>query len=147
MAQYKVLKDADVLQFEMVENKLLEKPVIKGLALSSDSIQKFELFKANKMYESENLSMEDSEFYLKDNDEDSEAFELKRKANKQYRAKANKGRTVNRDNSDQDLDIHSSRDFWEEIGPKMNNNTKMLDFSNTLVPDALDLDDGDAAGN
>ena len=82
MAQYKVLKDADVLQFEMVENKLLEKPVIKGLALSSDSIQKFELFKANKMYESENLSMEDSEFYLKDNDEDSEAFELKRKANK-----------------------------------------------------------------
>ena len=74
MAQYKVLKDADVLQFEMVENKLLEKPVIKGLALSSDSIQKFELFKANKMYESENLSMEDSEFYLKDNDEDSENY-------------------------------------------------------------------------
>jgi len=73
LAQYKVLKDGDILQFEMVENKLLEKPAIKGLALSSDSIEKFELFKVNKMYESENLSMEDSEFYLNDKDEDSEA--------------------------------------------------------------------------
>ena len=69
MAQYTLISDGDVLQYEMLDNKLLEKPLIKGLALCSDSIEKFELFKENKMYESENLSMEDSEFLLCDNDE------------------------------------------------------------------------------
>ena len=50
-----------MLQFELVENRILDKPAIKGIALGSDSIEKFETFKVHKMYESENLSMEDSE--------------------------------------------------------------------------------------
>jgi len=71
---------------------------------------------------------------------------MNRKNNKPYRAKP-RGRRINRDNSDKDLEIRSSRDFWEEIGPKMNNNAKMLDFSNTLVAVDFPLDDGAPAGN
>ena len=33
------------------------------------------------------------------------------------------------DNSDKDRDIHSSRDYWEDIEPKMNEAAKNLDFS------------------
>ena len=33
------------------------------------------------------------------------------------------------ENSDKDLNIHSSRDYWEEIEPKMNEAAKNLDFS------------------
>ena len=69
MAQRRALRDGDVLQYEMVENKLLERPTVKGLALRSDSIENFELFKVNKMYESENLSIGDSDF-LRDDAED-----------------------------------------------------------------------------
>ena len=58
-----------MLQYELVQNKLLEPPMVKGLALGSDSIEDFELFKVNKMYESENLSIDDSDFLRDDAEE------------------------------------------------------------------------------
>lgn len=33
------------------------------------------------------------------------------------------------DNSDKDFNIHSSRDYWEDIEPKMTDAAKNLDFS------------------
>ena len=47
------MKDGDVLGFELIDKRLTNKPEIKGMALSSDSIEVFEKFKNNLMYESD----------------------------------------------------------------------------------------------
>ena len=39
MAQYKAMMDGDVLGFELIDKRLTSKPEIKGLALSSESIE------------------------------------------------------------------------------------------------------------
>lgn len=39
IAQYKALQDGDTFQFDMIENQLIKKPSLKGLALSSRSIK------------------------------------------------------------------------------------------------------------
>lgn len=53
MAQYKAMKDGDVLGFELIDKRLTSKPEIKGMALSSESIEVLEKFKLNLMYESD----------------------------------------------------------------------------------------------
>ena len=35
-------------------------------------------------------------------------------------------------NSDKDIDVRSSRDYWQEIEPKLNKKAKILDFSATI---------------
>lgn len=58
-------------------------------------------------------------------------------------------RAPDRQNSDKDEDIHSSQDFWEEIGPKMNMNAALLDLSaaaalkTRFINKDSDSDDGD----
>jgi hypothetical protein len=34
-------------------------------------------------------------------------------------------------NSEKDIDIRSSRDYWEEIEPKLNKKAKLFDYSGT----------------
>lgn len=38
-------------------------------------------------------------------------------------------RLEDRDNSEKDNDIHSSLDYWQEIEPRVNSGTEMLDFT------------------
>lgn len=40
-------------------------------------------------------------------------------------------RAEDKDNSEKDRDIHSSLDYWQEIEPRVNTGTQMLDFSGT----------------
>ena len=35
-------------------------------------------------------------------------------------------------NSDKDIDVRSSRDYWQDIEPKLNKKAKILDFSATI---------------
>ena len=42
MAQYKVIKDGDVLAYESIELRMTKKPKVKGIALSSRSITQVE---------------------------------------------------------------------------------------------------------
>ena len=48
--------------------------------------------------------------------------------------KQKRERAKGEENSDKDDDIRSSQDYWEEIGPKMNLNVKMLDKSGVKNP-------------
>jgi len=45
IAKYKAMRDGDVLQFEMIDKRLTSKPSVRGLALSSSSIQQLEKLK------------------------------------------------------------------------------------------------------
>lgn len=47
------MKDGDILQYDLIEKRLTDKPSIKGIALSSRSIEKVEKLKLNEMYESD----------------------------------------------------------------------------------------------
>ena len=42
IAQYKAIRDGDILQYELIDRRLISKPSAKGLALSSSSIEKIE---------------------------------------------------------------------------------------------------------
>ncbi len=55
LAQYKQLRDGDVLGFELIDKRLTSKPSIKGIALSSPSIEEYEKFKVHKMYEGDEI--------------------------------------------------------------------------------------------
>jgi len=62
LAKYRALKDGDVIQYENIDDLYIEnKTAVKGIAFKSDSMEKFEIFKQNKLYESENLSFEHSD--------------------------------------------------------------------------------------
>lgn len=60
IAQHRALADGDILQFDILEKRLISNGSMKGLALRSDSLAVYEKFEDNGYYESENLSMEDS---------------------------------------------------------------------------------------
>ena len=53
MAQYKAMKDGDVLGFELIDKRLTTKPEIKGMATQSESIEQLEKFKRQQLYESD----------------------------------------------------------------------------------------------
>lgn len=55
------MKDGDVLQFDIIENKLSSKAELKGLAFHSQSIEKFQKLRDEHMFESDNLSLEHSQ--------------------------------------------------------------------------------------
>jgi hypothetical protein len=42
IAKYKAMRDGDVLQFELIDKRLTSKPSIRGIALSSSSIEAIE---------------------------------------------------------------------------------------------------------
>ena len=58
MAQWKAVRDADVLQYDLIEMRLTSKPSMKGIALSSSSIEEYEKFRTNKMYEDEEVQID-----------------------------------------------------------------------------------------
>lgn len=138
LAIYRAMCDGDLLQYEFLQNKLLTKPKIKGYALASKSIEEFEALKDQRDFESQNLSLEGS-CDLRRFDESSDEF-LARKVEKQLQKEAKKQIVKNHigrksgENSDKDFNIHSSRDYWEDIEPKMNLATKNLDFSKKMMP-------------
>lgn len=48
------MRDGDVLQFELIDKRLTSKPSVRGIALSSSSIEAIEKLKnQNKFYGSE----------------------------------------------------------------------------------------------
>ena len=58
MAQYKAMRDADVLQYDLIEKRLTTKPSMKGLALSSSSIENYERFRIDQMYEDDQVRVD-----------------------------------------------------------------------------------------
>ena len=50
LAQYKAVRDADVLQYELIDKRLTTKPSMKGLALSCSSIEDYERYRADQMF-------------------------------------------------------------------------------------------------
>ena len=61
IAQFKALQDGDTFQFDMIENQLIKKPSLKGIALSSRSIKQFEKVREDHLLRSGNISLEGSE--------------------------------------------------------------------------------------
>ena len=55
MAKHKAIKDADILQYDLIESRLTSKPSIKGIALSSSSIEEYEKYRANTIYEEDEV--------------------------------------------------------------------------------------------
>ena len=55
VAQSKAIKDADLLQYDLIESRLTSKPSMKGIALSSSSIEEYEKFRVNRMYEEDEV--------------------------------------------------------------------------------------------
>ena len=62
IAQYRALRDGDVLQYNVIEKRLVGKPSLTGLALRSESIERFKRLDELGFYESQNLSIQDSKF-------------------------------------------------------------------------------------
>ena len=62
IAQYRALSDGDVLQYNVIEKRLVGKPSLTGLALRSESIERFKRLDELGFYESQNLSIQDSKF-------------------------------------------------------------------------------------
>jgi hypothetical protein len=56
------LRDGDVLQYNVIEKRLVGKPSLTGLALRSESIERFKRLDELGFYESQNLSIQDSKF-------------------------------------------------------------------------------------
>jgi len=61
-----------------------------------------------------------------------EKFELKEKRFEESLKKKTKIDPNDDINSDKDMDIRSSRDYWQEIEPKLNKKAKIFDFSGTI---------------
>ena len=51
MAQFKAVREGDALLYELIENRITTKPSMKGLALSNSSIEDYEKFRENTLYE------------------------------------------------------------------------------------------------
>jgi len=51
MAQFKAVREGDALLYELIENRIITKPSMKGLALSNSSIEDYEKFRENTLYE------------------------------------------------------------------------------------------------
>ena len=114
----------------------MRRPSLRGLALLSESIEVVERLRDRGLLDSENLSLEGSHH----NDKVDEA---KRNLRKDFYQTRDKPKPVPRTNkqtaySDKDSQIHSSRDFWEDIEPRVNFNLANLDISGTgFQPDYL----------
>lgn len=138
MAQYKTMLDGDVLGYELIDKRLTSKPEIKGLALSSDSIEQLEKFKANMLYESDDGIRVDQDslenMLTQDRDNDEPRRVKKKHHNSQYNLDNDR-----QDDSDKNSAIRSSQNFWEDIEPKMNVNARMLDFSTKFDDPSLDF--------
>ena len=139
-----MLKDGDILTYDNIEERLVGKASLTGLVQSRSSFERFERFKAGGFYSSKQLRVEDSR------ELGSTERERQHEAKHQGRWKvAPAARGLDRQNSDKDDDIHSSQDFWEEIGPKMNMNAALLDLSaaaalkTQFLNKDSDSDDGD----
>ena len=139
VAKYKLLSNKDLNKFANIENKKLPKPQIKGIALSSRSIEELDNAKVKDMFASINLSLEGSQDY-KNWDETSEKYSERMEHKKLLKEEAciTKIRKVayRPDDSEKDNYIRSSLDFWEDIEPNMAKGNKMLDMS---VPPLLAL--------
>jgi len=61
MAKHKAIKDADILQYDLIESRLTSKPSIKGIALSSSSIEEYEKYRANTIYEEDEVRVDNLE--------------------------------------------------------------------------------------
>ena len=66
IAQYRALKDGDVLQYQAIDKRMCERPSLKQLALRSDSIERMDRLKDLGFLDSQNLSMQDSKMYDSD---------------------------------------------------------------------------------
>jgi len=51
MAQFKAVREGDALLYGLIENRIITKPSMKGLALSNSSIEDYEKFRENTLYE------------------------------------------------------------------------------------------------
>lgn len=137
MAQYKAMKDGDVLGFELIEKRITNKPEIKGMALSSESIEVLEKFKQNLMYESDDGVRVDQE--SNDNrDTNDRDYDEPQRIKKRHNSQLNFNEERAQD-SDKNSNIRSSQNFWEDIEPKLNMNAKMLDFSTKFDDPSLNL--------
>ena len=58
MAKWRALRDGDVLQADLIENRLTSKPSMKGIALSSDSIEDYEKFRAQHQAGQEDVGVD-----------------------------------------------------------------------------------------
>ena len=86
IAKYRLIRDGDICQYEGILNEELDQPHLRGVACDAKSIEEFETFKVNKMYESENLSVGDSYDFEYDSDE----FEGKKNPKRWVRNKPDK---------------------------------------------------------
>ena len=53
MAKHKAIYNGDILQFELIDNCLTSKPECKAIVLSCSSLEDYEKFKANPLYDKE----------------------------------------------------------------------------------------------
>ena len=60
MAKYKMICDGDILGYDLIEKRLTSKPSIKGLALSSSSIENFEKLKGQPGYDTDDVLIDRS---------------------------------------------------------------------------------------
>ena len=60
MAKYKMILDGDILGYDLIEKRLTSKPSIKGLALSSSSIENFEKLKEQPGYDTDDVLIDRS---------------------------------------------------------------------------------------
>ena len=144
LAQYRVINDGNVLQYEEIDNNLCPKPKVKGLALNSQSAEEIETMKDQDYFDVENLSVAGSDEYARVDEasEDRNRRRQIRKKKRQMRKEQVVGpRMDDNNNSDKDPDIHSSMDFWQEIEPHVNHGAELLDFSGTFKKDADVLDE------
>ena len=61
LAKYQALRDGDVLQCEVIDNKLSNQAEMKGLAFHSPSMERFQKLKDDHLLDSNNLSLEGSQ--------------------------------------------------------------------------------------
>ena len=75
-----------------------------------------------KQFDSENLSLGDSD--KTESDLNSQERHNAKNANRTFKTRPLGKRQRDLENSDRDWDVHSSRDFWQDIEPRMNKNTQ-----------------------
>lgn len=132
LAQYRVISDGDVLRYEMIEDNLLAKALVKGLATQEQSIEDFEACKEKDYFMPENLSVEGSDEYERADDNSDDRNERRKQRKRRRRMRKDIlpfPRPDDKEDSEKDRDIHSSLDYWQEIEPRVNQGAEILDFS------------------
>lgn len=122
MAKYKALKDADILQYELVEKRLTSVASNKGLALSSSTMYEYEKKKEGANFET------GEEIQVDRKTEDGKNHKEEPPTNFALKKFHMKGQSED-GLSEKNSMIKSDFNYWEDIQPKMNEYAQFLDFT------------------